>query len=148
MIKFHSTPWVLIVFLVFTISSCSKEPQPINYGGDVCHYCQMTIVDKIHGAELVTDKGKIFKFDAAECLIRHKNELESIEGYQLLTNCFESPGEFIPLNEGIFLISENLPSPMGAFLTAFKTKEEANRLKDELGGKIYNWNELNQFLIK
>lgn len=133
-----------LLFLIILFSSCNKSPQPIVYGKDVCHYCQMTIVDKIHGAELVTDKGKVFKFDAAECLIRYTNDLESLESYQLLTNYFETPEVFIPVEEAKFLISENLPSPMGAFLTAFKTEEKAVELKEEKGGELYSWKELQE----
>ncbi len=129
---------------ILFLSSCSKSPQAIEYGKDACHYCQMTIVDKIHGAELITDKGKIYKFDASECLIRHKNDLENLEGYQFLSNYFESPGEFVNLEEAKFLISENFPSPMGAFLTAFKTEASAGKLLDEKGGKLYTWKELNE----
>ena len=131
-------------FLLFIMSlhSCIKSPQPIIYGKDVCHYCQMTIVDKIHGAEIVTYKGKVFKFDAAECLIRYQNNLEETQGYMLLTNYFETPEVFIPVEDATFLISDKLPSPMGAFLTAFKTDEKAIIVKEEKGGKLYDWEEL------
>ncbi len=134
------------LLFVMSFCSCSKSPQPIVYGKDACHYCQMTIVDKIHGAEIVTDKGKVYKFDAAECLIRYQNDLEITEGYLLLTNHFETPEAFIPMEEATFLISENLPSPMGAFLTAFKTEEKAKELKSEKDGELYNWEELQQKL--
>lgn len=134
--------------LTMSLFSCSKEPQAIVYGNDACHYCQMTIVDKIHGAEIVTDKGKVFKFDAAECLIRYKNELDQIEEYQFLSNYFETPEEFVSVEEATFLISENLPSPMGAFLTAFKTEEAAIEVKKEKGGNLYNWAELQAQFIK
>lgn len=39
--------------------SCSIAPEPINYGQDGCHFCKMTIVDKVHAAEIVTTKGKV-----------------------------------------------------------------------------------------
>lgn len=132
--------------MCLVLSSCNKNAQPIDYGKDACHYCQMTIVDKIHGAELITDKGKLYKFDAAECLVRYKNELENTEGYQFLTNFFEQPTEFIHLDEAKFLISENFPSPMGAYLTAFKTEVSANQLKGEKGGELYTWPELDKHL--
>lgn len=135
---------LLLVLSIMSFYSCSKSPQPIVYGKDACHYCQMTIVDKIHGAEMVTDKGKVYKFDAAECLIRYQNDLESTDGYQLLTNHFEMPEAFISLEAATFLISEKMPSPMGAFLTAFKTEEKAKEVKNEKGGELYKWEELPQ----
>ena len=44
---------------VCLLMACSQEPKPIEYGTDACHFCRMTIVDKVHGAEIVTDKGKV-----------------------------------------------------------------------------------------
>ena len=40
------------------------------------------------------------------------------------------------------IASENVPSPMGAFLSAFKKKEDALALKNDKGGEIYSWTEL------
>lgn len=135
-----------LVFLfslcILSLFSCSKGPVAIDYGKDACHYCRMTIVDKVYGAEIITDKGKVFKFDAAECLINFQNELESTDGFQLLTNHFEEPEAFVPAAEATYLISENLPSPMGESLTAFKTKAKALELQKEKGGEIYTWTEI------
>lgn len=143
--RFFLLSLVTMIYIVLLVS-CSKQPQAINYGKDACHYCQMTIVDKIHGAEIVTDKGKIFKFDAAECLINFKNELTESSDYQFLTNYFEEPSRFIQMNEANYLISEKLPSPMGASLTAFKTENALKKLQREKGGEAYNWEELNAYL--
>ena len=130
------------LFFGILLCSCSKQPQPIDYGNDACHYCQMTIVDKIHGAEVVTDKGKIFKFDSAECLMRFSNDLVETDGYQFLTNYFESSEALIPIENATFLISEEIPSPMGAYLTAFESQQVAEATKRQKGGKIYNWKEI------
>ena len=133
---------MLFLMGIMGLLSCSNGPQPIVYGEDACHYCQMTIVDKIHGAEMVTDKGKVFKFDSAECLIRYQSDLPSTEGYMLLTNHFEMPEALMPIEEATFLISDDLPSPMGAFLTALKTDAKASELKEKKGGDLYNWQDL------
>ena len=59
-----------------------------------------------------------------------------------LCNHFDMPGELITLEEASFLISENLPSPMGAFLTAFENESAAVKAKKQYGGSIFDWNEL------
>lgn len=132
----------LFFILSVHLSSCKQEPKPINYGVDACHFCRMTIVDKIHGAEMVTDKGKVFKFDAAECLFRYMNELEGSEGFLFLTNHFESPEQLFSMKDAIYLESENLPSPMGAFLTAFSTKEMAEKLQQDKGGELFTYTDM------
>lgn len=135
-----------LLVAMFILSACSSGPQVIDYGNDGCHFCKMTIVDKIHGAELVTDKGKVYKFDAAECILNYLSQTPEIEIGSIHTNYYESPTEFISTDEATFLISEKLPSPMGANLTAFKTKAAADKILNEKGGKLYNWDELKAHL--
>lgn len=135
---------VLSTIVLLFVVACSREPKPIEYGTDSCHFCRMAIVDKVHGAEIVTDKGKVFKFDAAECLFNYKKELENTENFIFLTNYFESPGEFVEMQKANFLVSENMPSPMGANLTAFKNQEEVNKVKSEKGGEVYTFKEMEE----
>ena len=133
----------LIVALLLIFFSCNVSPKAIDYGNDGCHFCKMTIVDKIHAAEVVTNKGKVYKFDASECMINFLKEFEDASDVELyLTNNFTEPEELIDATKATFLISENIPSPMGAFLSAFKTRVEAENTITEKGGKLYTWKEL------
>ena len=67
---------IITVLLV----SCNVSPQHIEYGTDACHYCNMTIVDRQHAAQLVTTKGKAFKYDAIECMVHSlQNEMKDAE---------------------------------------------------------------------
>jgi copper chaperone NosL len=59
-----------------------------------------------------------------------------------LSNHYTEPEALIDATQATFLISENVPSPMGAFLTAFKTKDAAKIVLNEKGGKLYSWDEL------
>lgn len=136
--------FVAIAF--FFINSCSTGPKSLDYGNDGCHYCKMTIVDKIHGSELITDKGKVFKFDAIECMLNYISDNEELSARSFLTNYYELPTALIPTKEATFLISEKLPSPMGANLTAFKSKESAGKIQAEKGGKLYSWEALKTYL--
>ena len=122
--------------------SCNISPKPIEYGQDACHFCKMTIVDKIHAAEVVTNKGKVYKFDATECMINFMDEFDISTIALYLSNNFTNPEELIDATQATFLISKNVPSPMGAFLSAFKTKEDALKLQAEKGGEVYNWESL------
>ena len=128
--------------MVVLLSSCSIAPEAIVYGSDGCHFCKMTIVDKIHGAEIVTDKGKIYKFDAIECMVNFDKEIDAGEKAMYLVNHYKTPEELINAKDATFLISKRIPSPMGAFLTAFKKKESAMSLIVENEGKVYRWGAL------
>ena len=133
----------LIIALFLTFYSCNVSPQAIDYGNDGCHFCSMTIVDKVHAAEIVTNKGKVYKFDASECMINFLKDFEDASEVKLyLTNNYTEPEVLIDATKATFLISENIPSPMGAFLSAFKSKAEAEKMLTDKGGALYSWNEL------
>ncbi|WP_282133902.1 nitrous oxide reductase accessory protein NosL [Seonamhaeicola maritimus] len=131
-----------IIVLLLTFVGCNISPKPIDYGNDGCHFCKMTIVDKVHAAEVVTKKGKVYKFDATECMINFMDEFDTSTIKLYLSNNYLEPEALIDATESTFLISENIPSPMGAFLSAFKTKTEAETKQAEKGGTLYSWEEL------
>ena len=136
----------LLLICCSLILSCQIGPQPIEYGVDGCHFCKMTIVDKTHAAEVVTQKGKIYKFDATECMVNFRKEFNTSEIKLYLSNDYMNAGALVDATQATFLISENVPSPMGAFLSAFKNKSDAVRVQNEKSGKIYTWEELIVFL--
>jgi copper chaperone NosL len=134
--------FILALSLVFI--ACKSDPEPINFGTDECAHCKMTIVDKKFGAEIVSKKGKIFKFDAAECMINfvNKGRLNENEVEQYLVIDFTQPEKLIDAVNAVYLISENLPSPMGANLSAYPDKSSAEAAKNNKGGNNYGWEEL------
>ncbi|WP_250434392.1 nitrous oxide reductase accessory protein NosL [Hanstruepera flava] len=133
--------YVVLLFVVLMVS-CNVSPKPIDYGNDGCHFCKMTIVDKVHAAEIVTKKGKVYKFDATECMINFMDEFDTSEIELYLSNNYSEPEVLIDATHATFLISKNVPSPMGAFLSAFKSREEAQNVQSEKGGTLYTWQEL------
>lgn len=130
------------ILTLLLVSSCKVEPEQINYGKDTCHYCSMTIVDHQHASELVTAKGKVYKYDAIECLINDLKKRDSSEVGLLLVNDYSHPSKLISAESATYLISEGVPSPMGAFLSAFSNKATAEAVKSEKGGEIFNWQEV------
>ena len=135
----------LLLFIPVLIG-CNVSPKPIIYGVDACHYCAMTIVDKFHAAEIVTKKGKIYTFDATECMVNFLNDFDTSRVNLFLTTNYSNPEEFIDATTATFLISKNIPSPMGGFISGFKTKNDAINAQSKNGGDLYNWNELIEYL--
>jgi copper chaperone NosL len=79
---------IIIVLIACVLSnSCEVRPDAINYNEDQCEYCKMKISDTRFGAELVTRKGKIYKYDSAECLLRTllENDIDKY-AYKLVTD--------------------------------------------------------------
>ncbi|MCX7878142.1 MAG: nitrous oxide reductase accessory protein NosL [Ignavibacteria bacterium] len=144
----------LILILLTTIlllSSCSREPEPINFGVDQCELCRMTISDSKFGAEIVTKKGKIYKFDAAECMLNYigidKIKYGDVAGFYVIDVL--RPGELKDAATCYYLISENFPSPMGANLSAYSNQEDVISQQKRHGGEVRSWDELQKhFKIK
>ncbi len=139
---------LLLLNMLWLISSCTPTPEPIEYGSDMCDFCKMSIVDAQHGAELVSSKGKVFKFDAIECLIGYSKEKKDTQFAFELVNDYSTPKELIDAKQSTFLISKNLSSPMGANLTAFGNKENAEEMLRAKGGKLFTWPELKSYFSK
>ncbi|GAA0763055.1 HlyD family efflux transporter periplasmic adaptor subunit [Psychroflexus lacisalsi] len=95
----------------------------------------------------MTEKGKQRKFDAIECMVNYiKEEPQNFENAKLLVANYNQPGEMISAENSAYLISENLPSPMGANLTAFASTAEAKEAQEKLEGQVYQWNELKEVI--
>lgn len=140
---------LLIILIGLLTTACSVEPEPINYGIDACSFCNMTIVDKTHAAQLVTKKGKQFKYDAIECLVNdllEKNNEPELAVIQVAD--YTKPGEMIKPKGAYFFISEAIKSPMGANLSAVATKETAEKIISENGGTLLSWEELKEEFAK
>ena len=139
---------VFIFTLSLFFSSCNIEADPISYGTDQCNYCKMNIVDKLHAAQYVTKKGKQYKFDAIECMINELADLEESDLAILLVSDYRQPGEMTDATSASYLISPNIKSPMGAFLSAFKEENEAMKVQKEQEGQLYNWTSIKAKIAK
>lgn len=123
-----------LLFVILTVSfiSCSTAPEPIRYGEDSCHFCEMTIVSQVHSAQAVSKKGKQFKYDAIECMMNDiiKNQTEM--AVKRVAN-FSRPGEMIDVESAGFIVHDSINSPMGENLAAIEMRKNEN---------LYTWSEL------
>ncbi|MCB0682376.1 MAG: nitrous oxide reductase accessory protein NosL [Saprospiraceae bacterium] len=134
------------VLCIFLFLACRPAPQPIEYGSDLCDYCKMTIVDRQHAAEAVTGKGRAYRFDAIECLLNYIEPTSDTDWAFLLVADYEQPGVLIDAQESHYLISPNLPSPMGAFLSAFAEESAAQETQAAKDGRLYDWSSVREEL--
>lgn len=133
---------LLISIGMMVTTSCSNGPRPINYGADACDFCRMTIVDKQHAAQIVIKTGKAFKYDAIECMLNDMKEWEHPEIRHYLVADYANPGELTDALSASYLISKEIPSPMGEFLTAFENAEKRNEVKKDVSGIALDWKAL------
>jgi copper chaperone NosL len=132
-----------IIFLLLLFSSCTTEPQPIVAGKDECHFCKMTVVDSRFATELITDKGKVFKFDDIICMSKFikAGKVDENKMSRILLTDF-SDNSLIDAETAFILESNELHSPMGGNAAAFLLKDEAHNMQKEKGGEIIEWKTL------
>jgi copper chaperone NosL len=141
MFKYKST---LFLILLYLFASCSNKPEPIDYGTDECEFCRMLITDNRYGAEMVTDKGKIFKFDSIECLVNFslaKNLIGDQNQILLVTDFANSP-KFIQCKNAYYIQNENFRSPMGLNVSAFGNQDSVKKFLADNGGTEIPWLEV------
>jgi copper chaperone NosL len=140
----------LIAGLLFT-GACNPKAERIAVGKDNCAECKMTIMDPKFGGELVTKKGKVYKFDDAHCVATflERRGIELSEIHKTLFVNYSKPDEFVEVKSAEFVVSSQLKSPMGGNAAAFKNTVEAERKSQEIpGSKVTNWATLYNTLVK
>lgn len=132
----------LIILLVGLISSCKPSLEAINFHEDECAYCKMIISDPKFAAELVSKTGKVFKYDSAECLIKELKGAPTEKYTIMAVSDYNRDQVFIDADKAIFLISEGVPSPMGANLSSYSDRQSAETVRQAKGGEIYSFDEI------
>jgi copper chaperone NosL len=131
------------VLLLSALTSCSAGPDPIRYGKDDCTHCKMTCTDNRFGSEVVTKKGKVYKFDDLICMANflRAGSVPEDQVAQLLATDFSHPGAFIDAPKGFFLKSGSIKSPMRGDVLAFASVPDRDGIKNQSGGVAMTWDE-------
>lgn len=133
-------PFSLIMMLSF--GSCKHEMRPINYGKDNCEQCRMTVMNPQFAAAMLTSKGKIYTFDAGECMVRYVKANGFNEKDQYFMSDYSKPGTLIDATKSAYLHGDSIQSPMGGNLATFSDAASAHSVQKVLGGEILSWTQL------
>ena len=141
---------VPVAFIAFLLMGCNPKAEKINFGKDQCAECKMTIVDTKFGAEILTKKGKTYKFDDTHCIAafleRRGVELSNI--YHVFFVDYNGNNELVDVDSAEFVVSSRLKSPMGG-AAAFRNLAEAKKKSAEIeGSRVTNWATLYNILIR
>lgn len=141
-----SSKMASIITMMFAIffNSCNTQPQLIEVGKVNCDFCKMTIMDTKFASELITAKGKIYKFDDAHCLLSwlHSGTIEKKEVKEIYFVDYNNPSQFISSTAAFLLKNEMLHSPMNGNVAAFSTDADRLKLHTQINGDTISWNSL------
>jgi copper chaperone NosL len=134
----------LSIAIGFVLFSCDVKPEPLEYGKDACHTCKMTLMDHKFGAEIITKKGKVYKFDDTNCMINFYNsgEVAPENIKEILIVDFSKPEKFIDARNAMYVKSEAIKSPMASNIAAFEFNDDLKKLNKAWKGIVMSWGEL------
>ncbi|MGB5289798.1 MAG: nitrous oxide reductase accessory protein NosL, partial [Ignavibacteriaceae bacterium] len=94
-----------------------------------------------YGAEMVTDKGKVYKFDSIECLTEFAvvKNLIGDSNQKFLVTDFAQPETFIDASTAFYVLNDNFRSPMGLNVSAFGSEISRQKFVAESGGSLLYW---------
>ncbi|MGZ5192181.1 MAG: nitrous oxide reductase accessory protein NosL, partial [Flavisolibacter sp.] len=131
---------------IISLSSCSVKPEPFNYGKDICADCSMAIMDPKFGGEVITEKGKIYKFDDAYCVLKFikSNKVKPADIAQTVFIDYENDKNFLDVESLFFVVSPQLKSPMNSNAAAFSNQQKADKIASETAGEVKTWKQLKE----
>ncbi|HEX8060184.1 MAG TPA: nitrous oxide reductase accessory protein NosL [Cyclobacteriaceae bacterium] len=135
---------VVFCVLMLSVISCSVKPEPLAYGKDACYACKMTLVDNRFGAEIITNKGKIYKFDDVNCMVGFykSGDVASIDVHSILVVNYSQSDNMVDATRALYVQSNDVRSPMGSEVAAFAQRKQAEDQNETWKGKVLNWNEV------
>lgn len=140
---------LFIVVTAYSLCACSAKPERLRYSVDNCDFCKMKLADDRFGGELVTSKGKVFKFDDIKCMtsFMHSQDNQANKyAFELVVDYAHAADEFdlVPASDAFFVSSPEVKSPMTGNIAAFKNQTaQADYLK-KWNGTSLSWVEVKE----
>mgnify|MGYP002777227360 CR=1 FL=1 len=133
-----------LVLIFLAVIGCTVRPEPLVFGQDACYTCKMTLMDNKFGAELVTRKGKVYKFDDLNCMLNfYHSEYETTADFAFVQVIdFANPEKLIDAQHAWYLKSDNIRTPMASGVAAFESEESFTPYKTEWKAILMSWGEV------
>jgi len=135
----------MLLSTVGGMTACTRGPEQIESGKDTCASCQMQISDLRFGGEIITRKGRAYKFDAMTCLLRFEASASSdVKSIWVLD--YLKPGTFVEAKKAHFLKSDKIRGPMGADVIASADEQGLKSLQTQFAGELLQWDQVKSAL--
>ena len=131
-----------LLILLLSVSCKTKEADPIKLNSDGCDFCKMKIADGKFGAELITTKGRIYKFDDMHCMINYHKENQATKIQSFYIHDFNQNNVLISAETAFYVKGGEISSPMRGNIIAVKTEEEAKKIALKYNANPISWSEI------
>lgn len=127
-IKARPLATALLLALIFGYPSLALaedvKPAPIDPAIDACAQCKMSIKDSGYAAEVIATDGRVYKFDDIGCLLTYLAANPSVKPAARFVQD-SSTHAWLPLARANYVVSKEVPTPMGYGIHAFGSKDAA-----------------------
>lgn len=135
--------FALACIALLTLMSCgSNEPKPIKINTDACDFCKMTIANGKFGAELITKKGRYYKFDDLACMVQFAKSNTVVPYQSFFVNNYTKDNTLIPAETAFFIKSDEINSPMRGNMAALATAAEQSEYAKKFNAQPLSWSEV------
>jgi len=135
---------LLIVVLgsILLFSCVSKTAQPIQLNVDNCDFCKMTITNAHFATQLITEKGRCYKFDDVMCMIQYSKIDETTKNATFYVTNFANENQFIAAEKAYYLQGGTINSPMRGNTIALSTGLEVTSYQKKFNAQTTTWNKI------
>jgi len=134
---------VLVLLLSLSFLSCGDfKVEPIKLNTDNCDFCKMSIADGKYAAEVITQKGRVYKFDDIGCMANYCKENANTKMSAYYVGDFSQDNNLIPAETAFFLSGGTIQTPMHGGIIAFSKEKDAKEFGTKLNAKPINWDVL------
>lgn len=123
---------ILIILLLFCSCNGDNDFQPaeIYYGEDTCVRCKMIISESEFAAQYILSDNGVEKFDDIGCMIHYMNERGKVDKEIAKKYVVDyKTKNWIEADKAYYVKSEDIKTPMGHGIIAFKKEGDARELK-------------------
>lgn len=132
----------ILLMSLMSFSCNSTEPKPIKLNSDTCDFCKMTISNGKYASELITKKGRCYKFDDVSCMIKYVKPKSDLADAKLFVCNYSNEKQFIPVEKGFYLLGGSISGPMGGKVAAFESDKKASQFQAKLGAEKTTWKKI------
>lgn len=130
----------------FVLAACGgeeasgSEPPSIRLGRTACKRCGMIISEERFASGIVDNDGNAQVFDDAGEMVATVQE-EGLNGRRVWVHGYPSI-EWVDARNAWYVVTMDLPTPMGTGVFPFDTEADAEEFAEEHGATVYSWDDL------
>ena len=102
----------------------------------------MKISNAKFAAEVITDKGRYYKFDDIACMIQYVKGNTKVAYSSIFVSDYGNDNKLIPAESSLYLKGGSISSPMRGDVAAFQTQQDFDAIGKNLNATQTSWAEL------